>query len=62
MQNAESPGQQEQHHQPPQSTATTAEAGEPAVSTFNRDRRLSDEWGSFRLSNSPLVPPWEGVA
>ncbi|KAL6884386.1 hypothetical protein HDV57DRAFT_456029 [Trichoderma longibrachiatum] len=37
MQNAESPGQQEQFHQPPSSTATAAEAGEPPLPTANRD-------------------------
>ncbi|KAK1256477.1 hypothetical protein MKX07_008736 [Trichoderma sp. CBMAI-0711] len=49
MQNAESPGQQEQYHQPPPSTATAAEAGEPPV---NRDRRLSDEWDAAKVPPS----------
>ncbi|KAL6881523.1 hypothetical protein J3F83DRAFT_722597 [Trichoderma novae-zelandiae] len=54
MQNAESPGQQEpeQHHLPPLSTATTAEAGEPPASSGTRDRRLSDEWDAAKVPPS----------
>lgn len=40
------------------STATAAEAGEPPVPSGNKDRRLSDEWGSFLKPSSATIIKW----
>lgn len=42
MENAASPGQQQK-----QTTAAATEVESPPVSSGNKDRRFSDEWGSF---------------
>lgn len=52
MQQATSPGEQQQQ-QP--GTATTAEVGELPVLSGNKDRRLSDEWGSFLKPSSATI-------
>lgn len=42
MENAASPGEQQN-----QATTAAAEVGSSPVLSGNKDRRLSDEWGSF---------------
>jgi hypothetical protein len=56
MQNAASPGQQQQQQQQELTTTSTTEVGEPPASSGKKDRRLSDEWGSFlQLSRNAII-------
>ncbi|UKZ82176.1 hypothetical protein TrVFT333_009960 [Trichoderma virens FT-333] len=50
MENATNPGQQ-QH----MDTVTAVEAGEQPVPGGSKDRRLSDEWGSFLMPSSTRI-------